>query len=219
MIAQRGEKGEARGKNKSYAAEWIDKNTSFAFVSQKIGNLSKRKCCKSRSWWLKDVLILWLNHEAARLPLRSWIREAHIPGTLKKTSENWSADLSKPSTRLPTFMVCEYIFLYNPTNHALAQLFLNILASSRATLCIYSYSQKFRSETLNIPICWLGYAGNNAETECLGCEELSQSGIIQWTENVLKHNQLQKAKTSPDCTTAGTKTERVCSLTTWLLFS
>lgn len=129
--------------------------------------------------------------------------------TLWKTeqqNETWSAELSKSCLQLSTFMVWEYIFMYWPTNQALLQLFLHILASSRVKLCVHSYSQKFRSETLKIPICWLGCAGNNAETECLGYKELCQNGIIQWTENVLKHNQLQRQKPTHDGTISGTGT-------------
>lgn len=40
----------------------------------------------SCSWWLK-VVILWLNHQAARLPLRWRIREANIPDTFRNEWE------------------------------------------------------------------------------------------------------------------------------------
>lgn len=126
----------------------------------------------------------WLNHKAARLPLRS--RRSKYSWHFQKLNSRMRTGALSSASLAGSCQHLWYVSIFSCTDQQIKfslQFFLNILASSGVTLWIHSYSNKFRSETLKMPICWFECAGNNAQTECLGYEELCQNRIIQWTEN------------------------------------
>ncbi len=155
-----------------------------------------------------------LSEHITRLPdchYAPGIREANIPDTFKNEwgLECWAKQVLLAAANIYGLWVYFLVLTNKSSSPAIISKYSCSLQSNIMHLLVFT--KKFRSETLKIPICWFGCAGNNVETECLGCEELCQSGIIQRTENVLKHNQLQKAKkkNTLDCTIAGTRTERL----------